>query len=394
MSDVSPAEKMPALPVLANALPVSQLIPLDKFDDERRKRIGELAATVQMTDSNSIMTFGTEPQRRMNAFLDEMLKGVRTDETGAAGELIMELATAIKGLNLPKMKEEVAGEDGIAGMLAKLPVVGAHFSALRHFQETRKEIHEHLDRIEKKASVEMGRLQAENAAADARARETLINLRELEVYLAAGQVALVKARDEFASLKSKVEATQPRDPVQFSELRDMAEQVNAFETRLLRMNIAVADAMIAIPQIRTAQEAARIEIRNIMDAMLFDMPRLKSAVLQVAALNQINKAAASTEARRRVAREIGQMGAEALDQAYTTAKLSQGGAAEDVQVLETVTSRLLDTIAKGAKISEDNRAKRAEAQQRIEALKGKLVEGLRASAAQVGGVGLQGAATA
>ena len=106
MSDVSPAEKMPALPVLANALPASQLIPLDKFDDERRNRIGELAATVQMTDSNSIMTFGTEPQRRMNAFLDEMLKGVRTDETGAAGELIMELATAIKGLNLPKMKEE------------------------------------------------------------------------------------------------------------------------------------------------------------------------------------------------------------------------------------------------------------------------------------------------
>jgi uncharacterized protein YaaN involved in tellurite resistance len=128
--------------------------------------------------------------------------------------------------------------------------------------------------------------------------------------------------------------------------------------------------------------------------MLFDMPRLKSAVLQVAALNQINKAAASTEARRRVAREIGQMGAEALDQAYTTAKLSQGGAAEDVQVLETVASRLLDTIAKGAKISEDNRAKRAEAQQRIEALKGKLVEGLRAGAAQVGGSGPQGAATA
>jgi uncharacterized protein YaaN involved in tellurite resistance len=231
----------------------------------------------------------------------------------------------------------------------------------------------------------MGRLQAENAAADARARETLVNLRDLEVYLAGGQVALLKAREEFASLKSKVEASQPPDPVEFSGLRDMAEQINAFETRLVRMNIAIADAMVAIPQIRTAQEAARIEIRNIMDAMLFDMPRLKSAVLQVAALSQINKASASTEARRRVAQEIGQIGAEALDQAYTNAKLSQGGAAEDVQVLETVASRLLDTIGKGAKISEDNRAKRAEAQQRIEALKVKLVEGLRAGAAQVGG---------
>jgi uncharacterized protein YaaN involved in tellurite resistance len=386
MADTTAAERtlLGTMPELANALPDSQLIPLDKFDDELRKRITEIADTVSMADSNSIMTFGAEPQRRLNAFLDDMLKGVRTDEAGVAGELIVELASTIKGINLPGMKEEIAGQGGIVGVLARLPVVGAHFSALRNFQETRKQIHEHLDRIEKKASVEMGRLQAENAAADARARETLANLRDLEVYLAAGQVALVKARDDFAALKSKVEATQPADPVLFSTLRDMAEQLDAFETRLVRMNIAISNAMVTIPQIRTTQEAARIEIRNIMDAMLFDMPRLKGAVLQVAALNQINKAAASTEARRRLAREIGQIGADALDQAYTHAKMSQGGAADDIALLESIAGRLLDTISKGARISEDNRGRRDEAQKRIEALKGKLVEGLRAGAVQIG----------
>ena len=254
---------------------------------------------------------------------------------------------------------------------------------MRHFQQTRRQIHEHLERIERKAAVEMGRLQAENAAADARARETQVNLRDLEIYLAAGELALVKARGDFAALKTKVEATQPPDPVQFSALRDMGEQIDAFETRLVRMNIAITDAMVAIPQIRTAQEAARIEIRNIMDAMLFDMPRLKGAILQVAALNQINKAAASTAARRQVAREIGQLGADALAQAYTNAKLSQGNAAADVEALESIAGRLLDTIGKGAKISEENRRKRDEAQKRIETLKVTLVLGLRASAEQI-----------
>jgi len=254
---------------------------------------------------------------------------------------------------------------------------------LRHFQQTRRQIHEHLEQIERKAAVEMGRLQAENAAADARARETQVNLRDLEIYLAAGELALVKARGDFAALKTKVEATQPPDPVQFSALRDMGEQIDAFETRLVRMNIAITDAMVAIPQIRTAQEAARIEIRNIMDAMLFDMPRLKGAILQVATLNQINKAAASTAARRQVAREIGQLGADALAQAYTNAKLSQGNAAADVEALESIAGRLLDTIGKGAKISEENRRKRDEAQKRIETLKVNLVLGLRASAEQI-----------
>jgi uncharacterized protein YaaN involved in tellurite resistance len=372
-----------SLPVLANALPDDKLIPLDKFDDAAHKRIAEIAAMVSISDSNSVMTFGAEPQRRMNAFLDDLLKGIRTDEAGAAGELILELATNIKAINLPKIKQEVSGEEGIAGILGKLPVIGPHFSALRHFQQTRKQIHEHLEQIERKAAVEMGRLQAENASADARARETQVNLRDLEIYLAAGEQALVKARGDFAALKTRVEATQPPDPVQFSVLRDMAEQIDAFETRLVRMNIAITDAMVAIPQIRTAQEAARIEIRNIMDAMLFDMPRLKGAILQVAALNQINKAAASTAARRQVAREIGQLGADALDQAYTNAKLSQGNAAADVETLESIAGRLLDTIGKGAKISEENRRKREEAQKRIETLKVNLVQGLRASAEQI-----------
>ena len=229
----------------------------------------------------------------------------------------------------------------------------------------------------------MGRLQAQNAAADARARETRVNLRDLEIYLAAGQQALLKARGDFAVLKTKVEASKPLDPVKFSELRDMAEQIDAFETRLVRMNVAIIDAILAIPQIRTTQEAGRIEIRNIMDAMLFDMPRLKGAILQVAALNQINKAAASTAARRQVTREISQMGAEVLDRAYTNAKQSQGNAAVDVEALETIATRLLDTIGKGAKISEDNRRKREEAQKRIETLKVNLVEGLRAGAEQI-----------
>jgi uncharacterized protein YaaN involved in tellurite resistance len=84
-----------------------------------------------------------------------------------------------------------------------------------------------------------------------------------------------------------------------------------------------------------------------------------------------------------VAREIGQLGADALAQAYTNAKLSQGNAAADVEALESIAGRLLDTIGKGAKISEENRRKRDEAQKRIETLKVNLVLGLRASAEQI-----------
>ncbi|SPF53538.1 hypothetical protein SBF1_6780002 [Candidatus Desulfosporosinus infrequens] len=149
------------------------------------------------------------------------------------------------------------------------------------------------------------------------------------------------------------------------------------------MHIAFTDALTAIPQIRVNQEAARIEARNIMDTVLFDLPRLKSAIIRVASLNQIINASKANEARRELARQIGSIGAEALDEAYTRAKQSQGNGMEDVAVLAATADKLLETIAKGVQIDEENRQKRQMAERQLGDIKGKLLEGLRANARDV-----------
>ena len=74
----------------------------------------------------------------------------------------------------------------------------------------------------------------------------------------------MKARADFAKQKQEI---QSDDPVAIAQLRDMAEQINAFEARLLRMHVAFTDSLISIPQIRLNQEAGRIEIRTkLLDA--------------------------------------------------------------------------------------------------------------------------------
>ncbi|MGA2127721.1 MAG: hypothetical protein ABSG76_16400 [Xanthobacteraceae bacterium] len=66
MADTRSADKAASssspLPMLALALPDDKLIPLAKFGDDARQRIMEIAATVSIADSNSIMTFGSEVQ--------------------------------------------------------------------------------------------------------------------------------------------------------------------------------------------------------------------------------------------------------------------------------------------------------------------------------------------
>lgn len=369
------------LPVLANLLTENKRVDLAKFDDDEQRRIADLASGVSAVDSASIIGFGAEPQQRMNAFLDELLQGLRTSEIGVAGELTIELATSIKAMNLAKMKREVDGEDWVASTFGALPLIGKWVSAIRYFQLSHRKVTDHLAAIEDKAQREMGKLTATNSKLDRLVDASLANLKELEMHLAAGEMALDRARVEFAQRNE--EAAKSRDPLMLTQVRDMAEQINAFETRLLRMHIAFTDALVSIPQIRTNQEAARIEIRNIMDTILFDLPRLKSAILRVASLKQIIDANKTNEARRKLAREIGNLGADALDEAYTRAKVTQGSGAEDVAVLAATADKLLETIAKGVRLDEENRLKREQAQRQLGEIKNKLVAGLQANAEQM-----------
>jgi uncharacterized protein YaaN involved in tellurite resistance len=369
------------LPVLMNLLTEDKRVNIEKFSDADQRRIVDIARSALVLDSATVTAFGAEPQQRMNAFLDELLQGIRTDETGMAGELTIELATSIKAMNLSKMKSEAEGGDWVARSFGKLPIIGKYASAIRYFQLSHKRITSHLADIESKAQREVAKLAATNSKLDRMVEASLVNLKELELHLAAGQQALLHSQGEFAK-KRDILAQNP-DAIELAKLRDMAEQINAFEARLLRMHIAFTDSLISIPQIRANQEAGRIESRNIIDTIIFDLPRLKGAILRVAALKQIVDASKANEARRKLAREIGSIGADALDEAYTRAKTSQGSGAEDVAALAATADKLLETIAKGVRIDEENRQKRDLAQRQLGDIKTKLMSGLKANADQL-----------
>jgi uncharacterized protein YaaN involved in tellurite resistance len=332
----------------------------------------EIAAGVDVSDSTSLAVFGAAPQRQLSGFLDQLLAGTRTDEIGVAGQLVAELAADIKRIGLPALKREA---EGSVAALGRLPLVGRYFSAWRRFRAMQAPLTAHLAEIEKRAELHLGRLKAGNAALDRLLDATDENLRELEVYIAGGQLAAQRMRAEHAALRESLTAS--RDAVRMAALRDMAEQIEAFETRLVRMQIAFTRGILAIPQIRTAQQAGRIEIQNTLDTVLFDLPDLKSAIVRVAALERISRAADATAARRRITRELQQISIDSLDRAYTGAKRSQGDVADDLSSLTMVSERMVGIIDRGLQIDRENRGKREAAVQQIGEVRARLLESLQ-----------------
>ena len=363
------------MPVLAERLAPADMVDPARFDDRRRQQVAVIAGTISAADSNAIATFGAGPQRKLSSFLDQLLAGTKADEVGVAGALVTELATGLAELNLPALKREA---EGARGLLARLPVIGNHYSAFRRFRAMHTAITAHLATIEQRAETHLGKLKAQNAGMDRLLDATEENLREIETWVAGGQQALLRMRAAFETERAGLAGMH--DVVRMATLRDQAEQIDAFETRLVRMHVAFTRGVLAIPQIRMAQQAGRIEIQNTLDTILFDLPDVKAAIVRVAALHQISRASEATVARRKMARDLQSVGVDALAGAYDAAKRTQGDMAGDVAVLAQVTERMLATIERGLQTDRENRVKRAEAVQQLGEVRSRLMDGLRAHA--------------
>ncbi len=364
------------VPALADQLDAGHRLDLSTFDADARGKIDQIVAKVPRLDGAAVNAFGIAPQANANKYLDMLLEGIRTADVGLAGSLVAELATGIKMLDIPGMRREAAGTPGL---LARLPAVGKYLSAFQRFKARYEDISRHFTRIEEQGRKEMARLAAMDSKLDGLVATNLANMREIELHVAAGQVILDREKARF--MVDREAALIDRDPGKLAAVRDHGDQINGFETRLMRLHMAAADALLSVPQTRLTQSAGRIEYRNIVDTLLFDLPRLKSAILRIAALKQIGDASRSSEARRKLAGRMAQAGIDALDLAYTRAKESESGALAEITAMGAIADRIIGIVDKGATLDARNRQTRDEAARLLSATKDKFVDGLARSTA-------------
>jgi len=370
------------LPALADQFGSERRIDLRKFDAPTLARVQLIASAAGTLDGRAVNGFGLEPQARANAFLDDLMAGIRTSDVGNAGALVAELATGVKMLDIPGMKREAQGEGG-PGFLGSLPIVGKRIadsmSAFHRFRANYQMITAHFAGIEDKGRREMANLSALDSKLDRLVQQNLDSLRELEIYIAAGQVVLDREKAKFRADRDA--ALAGPDAIALARVRDHGEQINAFETRLLRLSMAMQDALTNIPETRLTQSAGRIEYTNILDTLMFDLPRLKKAILRVATLKQINDATKGDEARRALGRQTAAAGIEMLDKAYTKAKESQGGALAEIAAMGEIADRIVGIIDKGARIDVENQQSRAEAMNKLADIRSKFVASMTKSTA-------------
>ncbi len=347
------------------------LIDASKFSPEHIQWAKEQAKNLDFLDTNEVLLFAAEPQKKLNVFLDTLLIEIKAKDVGPVGDLTVALS---KGIEITRLNEFQKQMTKGRTILAKLPIFGPLWDYARIFMARQDDFQKLIDRIEEEATVRNERLMRKNVELDELHTENETAQNTMALWIVAGEYAQELGDLRLKELQGESERSQ--DPQKAKQLHDFSEQLTSFKTRVLDMKVAYMRAMISGPQIRTVQQSAKIEMQNIQRSILNDLTALKQAVIMAAANYNILQAQAERQGRTEAVRKIEQANIEATGQAYISAKESQGSGLDDALHIADIANKLLETLKQGVEIDKQNEQKRADAERALVTAKEDLKKGL------------------
>ena len=347
------------------------------FADQDWARVQELAKAVDATDSNLLLTYGANSQREVSGVFDSLLRGIRTEDAGVGGDLVIALSRGMEEAKIREMRAELdSGGSGLAYFLNQIPVLGPwiarQISAFLYFKHRKDEIIKHFDQMERQIASRKEELLEANTILDMNYEATENNLQDLKVYIAAGEQAGQRLMEE--SKTRLEEASRSKDPVVVNQYRDFRGNVEAFLTRIVRLHTAYVNAAQNLPQIRQIQETTKIALADVVDSLLVDIPQMKQAILQLTALKTIKDARKGSEKRRELSRELRELTANTANESYLEAKASQGQFEAELSLLENMAAKLKETEKQAREIETQNAKAREDAHQRLQKVTEELSE--------------------
>ena len=347
------------------------LIDVTKFDKETKVWADEQAKDLDFLNTNDVMLFGADPQKKLSGFLDTLLADIKVKEAGAMGDLTIALS---KGINVTRINEFQEQMKKGRSVWARLPLIGKYYDYAKIFLAKQGDFKTLVDNIEKEAQKRQDNLMRKNISLDALHGNTADNQDEMAKWIISGEIAREYGKKQIAELNDKVQ--ESGDPIDTAAAHDFQEQLTQFEVRLSDMKTAYLRAMVSGPQIRTVQQSIKMEMNNITRSILNDLTALKGAIVMAAASYSVLQAQAERSDRKEALQKIEDANMEAMGKAYIAAKESQGDSLNDAVRIADIANNIVATLNKGVEIDKENVKKRAEAEQKLIEAKNSLKAGL------------------
>ena len=367
---------LPALPeVFAAALPQVQqdLAARAPAPAQDQQQVTALTAQIDLSDSNSIIFFGSKAQEQLTTVSDSMLEGVRNKDTGPAGSALNDMVGVLRGFDLDELDPNkkpgfFARLFGKAKPLAKI---------VQQYELVRNQIDQISNALERHKT----QLLTDIAALDRLYDANLDYFHTLELYIQAGEDKLRQVdTEELPALEQEVKASE--DMVQAQRLRDLRAARDDLERRVHDLKLTRQVTMQSLPSIRLVQENDKSLIGKINSTLVNTVPLWRQQLAQAITIYRSGQAAETVKAASDLTNQLLEANAENLRQANVQARTQIERGVFDIETVKKANQTLIATIEDSLRIADEGRRRRQEASAQLEACETELRQALSSAQAR------------
>ncbi len=356
--------------------PEADLVTLEKaappVASEIRKRMDE----IDMTDTGSIVAFGSNAQAGLQEISQSMLQDVKNKDVGPAGASLRDIVSTIRGFSIKELDpnrkrswwEKLIGRAKPAAMF------------MAKFEDVQGQIDKITDDLLGHEHV----LLKDIKSLDILYERTLDFYNELALYITAGEAKIAELDAQDIPAKEAEVAAAPEDAqvMKAQELRDLRAARDDLERRVHDMKLTRQVTMQSLPSIRLVQENDKSLVTKINSTLVNTVPLWETQLAQALTIQRSSEAAEAVRDANDLTNELLKANADNLRTANKAIREEMERGVFDIEAVQQANDALVTTINESLQIADEGKRKRAEAEAKLEQMEDELRDTLASASAR------------
>jgi uncharacterized protein YaaN involved in tellurite resistance len=361
--------------------PGTAIVALTEAAPDQAVAIRTRMAELDLTNTQSIIGFGSGAQAELQVISQEMLSGVKNKDVGPAGDSLRDIVTTLRGFSVSELdvRRETKWWERLMGRAAPFAKFMARF----------EEVQGQIDKITDSLLTHEHTLLKDVKSLDILYEKTLTFYDELALYIAAGEAKLaeVDAKD-IPAKEAAVAAAPEADQVKLAqELRDLRAARDDLDRRVHDLRLTRQVTMQSLPSIRLVQENDKSLITKINSTLVNTVPLWETQLAQAVTIQRSKEAAVAIREANDLTNDLLTSNAENLRETNRIVRTEMERGVFDIEAVKQANASLIATIEESLSIADEGKARRAAAEVELVKMEHDLRDTLSAARARGTGTG-------
>jgi len=358
------------------AEPSTAVVPLAEANAPIAAEISKRIDEIDMSDTGSIVSFGSGAQAELQVISEAMLAGVRNKDVGPAGDSLRDIVSSIRGFSISELdvRRKRSWWEKLTGKAAPLAKFMARFETVQT----------QIDNITDNLLDHEHTLLKDIKSLDQLYDKTLAFYDELALYIAAGEEKLRVLDEDVIPAKAAAVEAAPEDQqvMEAQELRDLRAARDDLERRVHDLKLTRQVTMQSLPSIRLVQENDKSLVTKINSTMVNTLPLWKTQLAQAVTIQRSSEAADAVREATDLTNELLTANADNLRIANRKVRDEMERSVFDIEAVKSANDSLIATINDSLQIADEGKARRATAEMALRKMESELKDTLASAKAR------------